>query len=522
MIEHLRNDERYAGQPSPEHRKAPQIGAGAGFPIAIIGAGFAGIAMAIQLKRAGFTSFTIFERAREIGGTWRDNTYPGAACDVPSHAYSLSFEPNPDWSRKFSPAPEIQNYLLGLVDKWRLREHIHFSTAIERAVFDEERGRWTLETSNGASFVARVVISAVGGLVDPKWPDIRGIQSFGGALFHTARWNHDFDLRGKRVAVLGTGASAVQVIPAIARTVEHLDVYQRTPAWVMPKGDGEYDPNWRGRFRRHPWTLQLSRAFKYWTSELFGPMVYLDAPRLSARAERISLRHLESQVKDPALRAKLTPDFQFGCKRVLISDDYWASFERDNVDLITEGVTTVTPAGIVTSDGRERDYDALVCATGFETGLATAPFTIVGRGGRMLEQEWKAGAAAYKGVAVAGYPNWFILMGPNTGPGHTSVLVFTEAQIRHAMGAIGTIRRDNLRFVEVRREAQDRYGESISRRMPHMVWSNCRSWYLSDDGSNRALYPGPAFEYVSRTSRFEPRDYECVSHSDGGPHDEHP
>ena len=515
MIEHLRNDERYAGEPSPEHEKAPQSGAVADFPIAIIGAGFAGIAMAIQLKRAGFTSFTIFERADEIGGTWRDNTYPGAACDVPSHAYSLSFEPNPDWSRKFSPASEIQGYLLGLVDKWRLRDHIRFSTAIERAVFDEDCGHWTLDTSAGDSFTARVVVSAVGGLVDPQWPGIPGLESFGGALFHTARWDHDYDLRGKRVAVVGTGASAVQVVPAIAPIVEHLHVYQRTPAWVMPKGDGEYDAQWRQRFRRHPWMLHLSRSFKYWTSELFGPMIYLDAPRLSARAERISLRHLEDQVKDPELRKKLTPDFQFGCKRVLVSDDYWSSFERDNVDLITGKIEAITPDGIRTSDGGQRSYDALICATGFEAGLAAAPFEIVGRGECSLAQQWADGARAYKGLAISGLPNWFVLMGPNTGPGHTSVLVFTEAQIRHAKGAIEAIRREDLRFIEVKREAQDRYNESLSRRMPRMVWSNCRSWYLSEDGTNRTLYPGPAFEYVTRTSRFEPRDYERIPYPAG-------
>jgi len=480
------------------------------FPIAIIGAGFGGIGMAIRLKQAGLSSFTIFERASEIGGTWRDNTYPGAACDVPSHAYSLSFEQYPGWTRKFSPSEEIQAYLLRLVDKWGLRSHLRLATEIVEARFDEARGAWALTTGAGESVTARVVVSAVGGLVDPALPDIKGIESFAGEIFHTARWRHDYELTGKRVAVIGTGASAVQVVPAIAKQVEKLAVFQRTPAWVVPKLDKRYSERTRRLFARFPLLLRASRFLKYAASEILGPMIFLDAPRLSALGERMSLRHLHAQVKNPVLREKLTPHFQFGCKRILVSDDYWASFERENVELVTESIDRIDREGIVTKDGARHDVDAIVLATGFAVGLAAAPFPVTGRGGRMLDDAWRGGAVAYKGMTVSGFPNWFILMGPNTGPGHTSVLVYTEAQIEHVREAIERIRRDRLRFVDVRPDVMERYNAGIQARMKHMVWSTCKSWYLSPDGSNHALYPGFAAEYALRARRFHPSDYELA------------
>lgn len=476
-------------------------------PIAILGAGFAGIGTAIRLLKAGIRSFTIFERADEIGGTWRDNTYPGAACDVPSHAYSLSFEQNPGWTHRFSPSSEIQAYLLGLVEKWQLRSHLRLRTAIVEARFDEARGVWQLTTDAGESVTARVVVSGVGGLVDPALPDIKGIESFGGEIFHTARWNHDCELTGKRVAVIGTGASAVQVVPAIAQEVEKLHVFQRTPAWVVPKMDRVYSERARRLYARFPFLLHASRFVQYAMSEMMGPLIMLDAPRLSALGERMSMRHLHAQVKDPVLREKLTPHFQFGCKRILVSDDYWASFERPNVELVTDRIDQITHDGIQTADGAVREVDAIVLATGFALGLAAAPFPITGRGGRALDDVWKDGAVAYKGMTVSGFPNWFILMGPNTGPGHTSVLVYTEAQIEHVLGAIETLRR-GAKWVDVRQDAQDRYNAKIQARMPKMVWHTCNSWYLSPDGSNHALYPGLAAEYVLRARRFDAKDYE--------------
>jgi len=485
---------------------------GADFPIAIIGAGFAGIGTAIRLLQSGIESFTIFERADEIGGTWRDNTYPGAACDVPSHAYSLSFEQNPGWTQRFSPAAEIQAYLLRIVEKWRLRSHLRTGTAIVGARFDENQGLWTLETSRGESATARVVVSCVGGLVDPALPDIDGIESFSGEIFHTARWNHATDLAGRRVAVIGTGASAVQVVPELAPRVARLAVFQRTPAWVVPKLDKRYSQRARRLFARFPILLHASRFLQHAASEIRGPMIFLDAPRLSALGERMSLRHLHAQVRDPVLREKLRPRFQFGCKRILISDDYWASFERENVDLVSEPIERIVPAGIETKGGAVHALDAIVLATGFALGLATAPFRVQGRGGRSLDDAWRRGAVAYKGMTVSGFPNWFILMGPNTGPGHTSVLVYTEAQIEHVLGAIRKLRGEGQKYVDVRQEVQDRYDAGIQGRMKHMVWSSgCNSWYLSKDGSNHSLYPGFAAEYVLRARHFKPSDYELAA-----------
>jgi cation diffusion facilitator CzcD-associated flavoprotein CzcO len=489
-----------------------QAGGGRGreLPIVIIGAGFAGIGMAVALQRAGFRNFTICERAGEIGGTWRDNTYPGAACDVPAYVYSFSFEPNPGWSRLYASSDEIQGYLLRCVEKYGLRPHLRLRCEITSAAFDEASGRWTLGTASHETLSARVVLSGVGGLVDPAQPDIKGIQSFAGELFHTARWNHDYDLTGHNVAVIGTGASAVQVVPAIAGQVAKLSVFQRTPAWVMPKADRRIDAKTKRFFARHPLAQKLVRWGLFWLSEAAGPIVFLDSP-LSKIGERASLRHLEASVSDPELRRKLTPTFQFGCKRVLISNDYWSSFERENVELVTEPIAEIRADAIETRDGRRHEVDAIVLATGFALGLANAPFAISGLAGRTLDHAWKQGATAYKGVAVSGFPNWFILMGPNTGPGHTSVLVYTERQIRYILQALEELVSRDLGYLHVRQAVQDAYNAGLQRRMKHMAWtSGCHSWYLNPDGSNHALYPGFASEYCARMLRFRPSEYHGV------------
>ncbi|MDH3202526.1 MAG: NAD(P)/FAD-dependent oxidoreductase [Myxococcales bacterium] len=481
------------------------------FPIAIIGAGFAGIGAAIRLKQEGIESFTMFERASEVGGTWRDNTYPGCACDVQSHVYSLSFEQNPNWSRRYSTWQEIQEYLIGLVDKWGLEKHLRRNTEIVSAEFDEEKGTWALKTNEGDTFTARVVLSGVGGLVDPSYPTIDGIDEFSGDMFHTARWNHEVDLTDKRVAVIGTGASAVQVVPSIASAVAKLSVFQRTAAWVVPKFDLEYSPRVKRLAARFPFLLRIARFFKYWLSELLGPIVFLDSKLLSRIGRSISMWNLRRQVQDPELQKRLTPDFQFGCKRVLVSDDYWAAFERANVELITEPIEAIRREGIETTDGKLHVFDVIVLATGFLLGLAAAPFQIRGRGGRTLDEAWRDGAMAYKGMTVSGFPNWFTMMGPNTGPGHTSVLVYTEAQIAHALQAIKKMMAEDIKYCDVRQDVQDRYNEGIQRRMKHMVWgSGCHSWYLSSDGRNRSLYPGFAWEYILRTRRLNSADYEVA------------
>ena len=480
------------------------------FPIAIIGAGFSGIGAAIRLLRAGIDTFTIFERAPEIGGTWRDNTYPGCACDVPSHVYSLSFEQNPNWSQRYATSWEIQQYLLEVVNKWKLRDWMRLDTAIVEARFDESTGAWTLRTNAGDRFTARVVFAGVGGLVDPSYPNIAGLEDFEGEMMHTARWKHGVELGNRRVAVIGTGASAVQVVPSIAPEVSTLSLFQRTPSWVVPKLDRFY-PRWLKRFlSRFPFFLRASRFAKYWFSELRGPIVFSGSGWLSKIGVWISMSHLRRQVKDPELRAKLRPTIPFGCKRVVVSDDYWASLERENVSLITEPITAIEAKGVRTEDGTLHEADVIVLATGFKLGLASAPFPIVGRGGRTLDDAWRSGAVAYKGMTVSGFPNWFILMGPNTGPGHTSVLVYTEAQINHGLQAVEKIRAENLRYVDVRQEVQDRYNAGIQERMKRMVWGGCKSWYVGEDGVNRSLYPGFAAEYVLRTRTMHPEDYELA------------
>lgn len=467
--------------------------------------------MAIRLQQAGIHSFTIYERAGEIGGTWRDNTYPGAACDVPSHVYSFSFEPNPEWTHTYAPASEIQRYLLHCVEKHDLRRHIRFDTEITGARFDEADGAWTLTTTRGETVRARLVVSAVGGLVDPAYPDIPGVDSFGGPAIHTARWDHDVDLTGKRIGVIGTGASAIQVVPSIAPLAARLTVFQRTPAWIMPKADRTIGPRTQALFRRFPLLQRLVRSLLFWVSEVRGPLVFLDAPRLSKLPEAASLAHLRRSVSDPELRRKLTPEYQFGCKRVLISDDYWPTFERENVELVTEAIERITPEGVRTRDGREHPLDVLVLATGFAVGLARAAFPITGLGDRSLDDAWRGGAVAYKGMCVAGFPNWFMIMGPNTGPGHTSVLVYTEAQIEYVLQAIRLLRHEALRWLGVRQTVQDTYNDGIQRRMRHMVWqSGCNSWYLDASGENHALYPGFATEYCLRVRRLLPSDFDRV------------
>ncbi len=485
--------------------------AGNEFPIAIIGSGFSGIGAAVQLKKAGIESFTIFERAGEIGGTWRDNTYPGAACDVPSHVYSYSSEPNPDWSSKFACASEIQAYLLRIVEKYDLRPHLRLNAPITSAAFNELEGAWTLEVADGRRFRARAVVAAMGGLIDPSYPDIDGVESFAGQSIHTARWNHDYELGGKRVAVIGTGASAIQVIPAIAGKVAKLSVFQRTPAWVLPRGEKSIRAQTKARYRRYPFLMRLVRWSQFLFSELMGPLIMLNAPRLSRVAESACEKHLENSVASPELRAKLHPDFQFGCKRILISDDYLSTFERDNVELVTDGIREINRSGIVTNDGALHEVDAIVYATGFDVAITHAPIAIKGLGGLDISAAWRDGAEAYKGIVVAGFPNWFVTMGPNTGPGHTSVLIYTEAQIRYIVQAIRKLIAQDIRYMTVRRDVQDRYNARLQGRMKYTVWeSGCKSWYLSEDGKNHALYPGFASEYRARIRRVTMSDFDIT------------
>ncbi len=482
-------------------------------PIAIIGGGFSGLGMGIRLKQAGIEAFTLFERAGEVGGTWRDNTYPGAACDVSSHLYSFSFEQKPDWTRAFAEQPEIQQYILELTEKHGLRRHVRFNTDIVHARFDGDSGLWTIQDREGNSWTARVLISGTGGLSNPKIPAIDGLDSFEGPVFHTARWDASCDLRGKRVAVIGSGASAIQVVPAIAQAVGELKVFQRTPPWIMPKMDRPMSEAEKRRYRRFPPALWLRRFWLYWAAELRAPLLISNRPVFKRLLKRLALKHIQSQVSDPALRRRLIPDYNVGCKRVLISNDWYPALQRKNVTLVDQGVKAVTPGGVVASDGQEHPVDVIILATGFEAPTAAAPLAIRGLGGMELNQAWRRGAEAYKGVTVSGFPNLFLLVGPNTGPGHTSVLVYLEKQLDYVVQAVNYMRRYRLKYLNVLPEVQKRFNQWLQTRMGNTVWvaGGCDSWYITEDGKNTSLYPGFATDYRLRVSRFRPAEYQRVA-----------
>lgn len=484
----------------------------ADYRVIVIGAGFSGINAGIRLKQAGITDFVILERADDVGGTWRDNTYPGCACDVPSVVYSYSFEQRPDWSRSFAGNHEIHQYIRRCVEKYDLMPWLRFGASVQQAVFDDRAGLWRLTLEDGRQLTARAVVSAVGGLVNPAYPAIPGLETFKGQQFHTARWQHDVDLRGKRVAVIGTGASAIQVIPAIQPTVSRLKVFQRTPAWVLPKPDFAVAARTRRLFARLPVLQRAVRNGIFAASEaIFGPLVIVDSPA-SRLLERGAHAYLKRQIQSPALRRKLTPDFHIGCKRVLLSSDYYPALAQENVDVITDAIVQVTPRGVVTADGTTHEVDVIVLATGFRLDIGNAPFEVRGLEGVSLSDVWaRRGSKAYLGMAVSGFPNWFLMLGPNTGPGHTSVLVYTEAQASYIAQALKTLFERNLRYLNVRQREQDAWHDALQARMRHTSWtSGCRSWYLDANGENHALFPGLASEYVLRAKTFRPEKYDLT------------
>ena len=474
-------------------------------PIAIVGAGFSGLGMAIALKRAGHHNFTVFEAAQGVGGTWRDNTYPGCACDIPSHLYSYSFERNPNWSRSFSPQPEILKYLEHCTDKYGVRPHIRFGERVTATRWDERDQVWTVKTEAGTTTNARVVVSAPGPLAIPRYPQFEGLQDFERPCFHSARWDHDVDLKGKRVAVIGTGASAIQVIPAIAPEVQQLLVYQRSPAWVIPKPDGPISQRWQAAYRRLPVLTRVQRSAIYGALELLGTGLYLD-PRLLRIREAIALRHMKKAIPDPQLRRELTPNYRMGCKRILPSNDFFPAMNRDNVQLITEGVERFTRTGIVTADGIEREVDVVVMCTGFDPRGSLTGFEVVGHDGKTLAEKWQDHTEAYYGIQVAGFPNFFVLVGPNTGLGHNSIVFMVEAQVHYIMQCLDLMRRGDFSNIEVRPAAQREFNDKLQARMNDVVWSSgCNSWYLDETGKNYTLWPGSTVEYWLRTRKVDPR-----------------
>jgi len=479
--------------------------------VVIVGSGFAGLGLAIQLKRAGIDDFTILERSDRVGGVWRDNTYPGLCCDVPSHLYSFSFEPNPSWSRVYSPQAEILAYLERCAVKYGVLSHIRFGTTVTSARFDEGTGLWSVFTSAGTKLDARVLVSAAGhALSKPVLPNIEGRDTFAGKSMHSARWDHEYSLDGRTVAVVGTGASAVQIIPTIAPKVRAMHVFQRTAAWVMPKLDRDVAPAIRNVFARAPVAQMAARCAIYLAQESLAPIAL--RPALGGLVERYATKYLHDSVTDPDLRAKLTPTFRPGCKRMLLSNDYYPALQRANVEVVTDRIAEIRAHSVVTADGRERPVDTIVYATGYEAAEAKPPFEVVGRHGQTLADAWHDGGEAYLATTVSGFPNFFLILGPNVGLGHNSMIFMMESQFAYVLGAIKDIRARALAYVDLRLEHQQRYNAWIQKRLENTVWNSggCQSWYLTQSGKNTTMWPGFTFEYRVRTRRFDREHYECV------------
>lgn len=473
------------------------------------GGGFSGLGAAIKLSEAGKRDFVVIERGQDVGGTWRDNTYPGAACDVPSHLYSYSFELNPNWSRSFSDGWEIQEYLRGVARKHDVIDKFVFDCELLSAYWDSAARRWVVETSQG-EYSAKIFVSALGALCEPALPDIKGIDTFAGKIFHSARWDHDVDLRGKRVALIGTGASAVQIGPELAPVVAQLDVYQRTAPWVMPRRDRTYS-RWEALAYKHiPGLQRLARTLIYWGRETFVFGFAID-PRMAAPARKMALANIERGIRDPELRRKVTPNFQIGCKRILLSNEWYPMLEQPNVSLVTDGIAEVRPNAIVTADGAVREVDAIVVATGFHVTDSPAYDKIKGADGRPLGEVWRTdGMQAYKGATVAGFPNLFFLVGPNTGLGHNSMVLMIESQLNYLVGALRTMDQQGLATLEVRPDAQRGYNAKLQQRMSRTIWTTggCASWYLDAHGRNTTLWPGFTFTFRQLTRHFDVAAYE--------------
>ncbi len=482
--------------------------------VAVIGAGFAGLGTAIKLKQDGIHDFVLLERGDDIGGTWRDNSYPGCACDIPSNLYSFSFALNPNWSRAFSPQPEIQSYLQRCTDDFNLRPHIYLGADVLEARWDEGRKRWRIRTARG-ELTARVLIAAQGPLSAPSTPDLPGLADFAGVAFHTATWRHDVDLTGKRVAIIGTGSSSIQLLPFVQKQAAHLTLFQRTAPWVVPRRDRAIKPWQQQVYRRIPLAQKAVRAGLYVGHELMVP-AFTGNERASALFEKRARQHLAQQVADPELRAKLTPHFRFGCKRVLISNDYYPALCQPNVDVATNSITEVVPEGIATlgADGERviHPVDVIIFGTGFHVTDSPLPRQLIGKDGRTLQERWAddGGVSALHGTTVAGFPNLFLLVGPNTGLGHNSIIFMIESQLSYLLDALHTMQERRATTIEPLTQVQQAYNMEIQHQLAGTVWNSggCTSWYLDEHGRNTSLWPTFTFRYRQLMRRFDPTDYE--------------
>ena len=474
--------------------------------VAVVGGGFGGVGAAVMLNQAGYSDVTVFERGDRLGGVWNHNTYPGAACDVPSHFYEFSFEPNPRWSRRYAPQAEIQAYLEDVARRHGVTDRFRTGTDVLSAAWDEERAKWVLETSGGAH-EADVLITACGQLSIPAFPPIPGADSFEGPAFHTAEWRHDVDLGGKRVAVVGTGCSAIQVVPAIQPQVARLDVYQRSPGWTFPKGDFDYRERTKRLFERFPFLQRLDRRLIFWFME-FGAVGMTRRRWMLAPMRAIGRLQIRSAIKDPELRRKVTPSDEVGCKRLMLTDDWYPTLTKGNVQLVTDRIAEVTPAGIRTEDGTKREVDVLVWATGFKSHAFVAPMEIAGAGGKTLAGEWAQVPRAYLGLTTPGFPNQFMLYGPNTNGGTGSVVFTIEAGMGHVLAALRALDRADARRIELRREAAERFDVELRAALADSVWhSGCTNWYVDEDGNDPSQWPWRWGTYRRRTAQLEPGAY---------------
>lgn len=479
--------------------------------VAVIGSGFSGLGMGIRLKKAGITNFRIFEKAGDVGGTWRDNIYPGCACDVKSQLYSYSFEPSAEWSNAYASQGEILKYIRFCANKYGMYPFMRFNSKVVDAVFNAEQGEWLLTIEGGELVRAKNVVAAPGPFADPADPHIKGSADFKGPIIHTARWDNSVELKGKRVALIGTGATGVQVGPAIASDVEHLTVFQRTANWIMPRPNPDLTDADKQASRENPIKMKLNRLGNYWLNEATAPFLILKYDAFKSVPSTVSNSYRERKVKDPELLKKLTPNYKFGCKRVLVSSDWYPTMQRDNVTLEVSGIKQITPTGIETVDGKHYELDVIIFATGYEVRNTGAPFEVKGLNNASLNTKWKDGAEAFDGIATNNFPNLYFLVGPFTGPGHTSVIAYAEAQIDYVWQAIELRKQMNLKYITAKPNAEARFVKIMDQRSEHTVWkSGCASWYLSPNGRNNVLYPGFNAEYRMRILRFNPANYLLI------------
>ncbi|WP_025274307.1 flavin-containing monooxygenase [Haloglycomyces albus] len=474
--------------------------------IAIIGAGFGGIVAAARLLQHGFRNFTVLEKENSVGGTWRDNNYPGCACDVPSHLYSLAFHLNPDWSDTFAGQGEIWDYLRTAVKELGIEPHIRFNHEVDTVVWEDDRQQWNIDTNQG-TMTARIVIAAPGPLSDPSIPKIEGIDEFAGETFHSSEWNHDYDLTNREVAVIGTGASAIQFVPKIQPQVKKLNLFQRTPPWIMPRTSRTVGPLEKAFYRNVPGANRLRRTALYWGRETWA-LGFLN-PSIMRRVQKISRLHLNRQVSDPELKDKLIPDYTMGCKRILLSNTYWRSLDQDNAEVVTNGIRHIDRTGIVTSDGHHHRADAIIWGTGFHVTDPPIAQMVTGRGGQKLAEAWSPSMRSYKSTTFSGFPNFFMMLGPNSALGHNSVVLMVEAQMQQVIKALKYMRKHRKRSVEPTALAQKAYHQRIAKKMKGTVWvaGGCDSWYLDSTNTNTTVWPGfvPTFRLMQ--NRFQPSHY---------------